>query len=262
MLRAVEFTGPFVEHLSRLGLGMVPKGTYIVDDETEIEPPMNLYGIDIWAAPARIGAFTYFGPSGHLHNAEIGRYCSVGDALRVGATQHPVATLTSSPIGYLDFLHFERYFKEKDSAWNRNLHPAFQFDNRPRTRIGNDVWIGADVYIKDGITVGDGAVIGAHAVVTKDVPAFAVVAGVPAKIIRYRFSAKEMERLNILKWWKFNLFECNIDIRDIGSSLSWMEDQVAAGLLKPYLPSHINIIAAHDQFMRDEAAQGGTPALT
>lgn len=67
--------------------------------------------------------------------------------------------------------------------------------------IGNDVWIGENVFINDGIAIGNGAVIGAHSVVTHDVPDYAIVAGVPAKVIRYRFSSEQIVQLNEVKWW-------------------------------------------------------------
>ena len=69
------------------------------------------------------------------------------------------------------------------------------------TYIGSDVWIGQNVTIKDGVTIGDGAVIGTSAVVTKDVPPFAVVAGVPAKVIKYRFDEKKIKLMQDIKWW-------------------------------------------------------------
>jgi acetyltransferase-like isoleucine patch superfamily enzyme len=70
--------------------------------------------------------------------------------------------------------------------------------------IGNDVFIGANVVILDGITIGNGAVIGAGSVVTKNVPDFAVVGGVPAKLIKYRFSPNQIEALSKIKWWEFD----------------------------------------------------------
>ncbi len=69
-------------------------------------------------------------------------------------------------------------------------------------KIGNDVWIGANVLILDGVTIGNGAIIAAGAVVTKDVPPYAVVGGVPAKIIKYRFNKEEIDFLEQLKWWE------------------------------------------------------------
>ncbi|WP_298282267.1 CatB-related O-acetyltransferase [Acidocella sp.] len=67
--------------------------------------------------------------------------------------------------------------------------------------IGNDVWIGTDALISPGITIGNGAVIGAKSVVTKDVPAYAIVAGVPAQLIRFRFPAAQIEALEEIRWW-------------------------------------------------------------
>ena len=76
-----------------------------------------------------------------------------------------------------------------------------KFDEFREITIGNDVWIGQRVMIMGGVTVGDGAVIGAGAIVTKDVPPYAVVAGVPSKIIRYRFSDETIQTIKSLNWW-------------------------------------------------------------
>ena len=74
----------------------------------------------------------------------------------------------------------------------------------PGITIGNDVWIGDGAFIKNGVTIGDGAIIGARAVVTKDIPPYAIVVGVPAKILKYRFSEQIIDRLLNTKWWNLD----------------------------------------------------------
>lgn len=75
---------------------------------------------------------------------------------------------------------------------------------RVSTVIGNDVWIGLRAIIKAGVKIGNGAVIDAGAVVTKDIPDYAIAVGVPAKVIRYRFDAETIDKLNTMKWWNFD----------------------------------------------------------
>ena len=79
------------------------------------------------------------------------------------------------------------------------------FDEFPSTDIGNDVWIGNNVIIKYGVKIGDGAILGAGAVVTKDVEPYSIVGGVPAKVIKYRFSPDEIKFLLAFKWWDKDL---------------------------------------------------------
>jgi acetyltransferase-like isoleucine patch superfamily enzyme len=85
---------------------------------------------------------------------------------------------------------------------------ARQYSGHPKTKgdvlIGNDVWIGAEAMILSGVTIGDGAVIGARAVVSRDVPPYAVVAGNPAKVVKYRFEPPIIERLVALQWWSWS----------------------------------------------------------
>ena len=84
--------------------------------------------------------------------------------------------------------------------------PKFlQSDFNPKSIIGNDVWLGRNVIVTNGSNIGNGVIAAAGAVITKDIPDYAVVAGVPAKIIRYRFSEEQIQKLNEIKWWDWPL---------------------------------------------------------
>lgn len=137
-----------------------------------------------------MGSYSYLGRHSSLICADIGRFCSIGDEVKVGLGIHTLSNLSTSPL-----------FTEKNNgtgfSWiDEDLSIPFK-----RVTVGNDVWIGERVMIMGGINIGDGAVIGAGAIVTKDVPPYAVVAGVPAKVIRYRFSETIIHKLLQLKWW-------------------------------------------------------------
>ena len=84
------------------------------------------------------------------------------------------------------------------------LLDLYSFKSNGQVVIGNDVWIGANAVILPGVTLGNGSVIAAGAIVTRSVPDYAVVAGVPAKVIRYRFSHEQIEILNRVKWWDWD----------------------------------------------------------
>ena len=143
---------------------------------------------------ANIGRNSYVGEnffSVNL-NTRIGSFTSLGNAVRLGHGTHPLNYLTTSPYLYLDRLGFKTNQTPSHNEWEK-LEPVY---------IGNDVWIGDNVWIKNGITVGDGAIIGAHAVVTHNVPPYAIVAGNPAQILKYRFTPEIIADLLNLKWWE------------------------------------------------------------
>lgn len=123
---------------------------------------------------------------GYIYNdVWISKYCSIANHVCLGPGEHYLDRLSTFPVKLL-------------------LNPGYSdcFPASKRTVIGNDVWIGNGVTILNGIHVGDGAVIAAGAVVTKDVPPYAIVAGVPAKIIRYRFDSEDIHKLLSIKWWE------------------------------------------------------------
>lgn len=125
----------------------------------------------------------------------IGKFCSIacGAKFLMNSANHTLQSLSS----YTFPLFYE--------AWEHGLHPREAWDNKGDIVIGNDVWIGYEAVILAGVTVGDGAIIGARAVVTKDVPPYTIVGGVPAKPIRKRFSEEIIVTLLEIKWWDWPL---------------------------------------------------------
>lgn len=142
------------------------------------------------------GRYSYCGYNCTIINCKIGRFSSIADNVVIGNACHPMDWVSTSPA----------FYKGRDSI-PKNL-AKLQFDPLSKnTIIGNDVWIGESVLIKAGITVGDGAIIGMGSVVTKDVPSYSIVAGVPARIIRYRFDEDIIEDLLRIAWWSKPLDE-------------------------------------------------------
>ena len=121
----------------------------------------------------------------------IGRYCSFGPQVRYFGGNHPINYVSMSPFFY-------------QNSWAKTVSQVKVKDiERNSLEIGNDCWIGYNVIILSGChSIGNGAVIGAGSVVTKDVPPYSIVAGNPAKVIRYRFDQKTIEMLEESKWYQ------------------------------------------------------------
>lgn len=246
-LHNIAFSPEFVAHLGLMGVRGVPIGMFPIHAETAFEAPVDLRGAYVWNTPMQVGAFTYLGEEAHLEHSRVGRYCSIGKRAQIGLSTHPTGWLTTSALGFMPFPAFEDHFRDEDPAWQRALPVG---DNPARTtRIGNDVWIGANAMVKQGVTIGDGAVIGAMAVVTRDVPAYAVVAGTPARVIRMRFPDAVIERMLALRWWQYNLLDLALDHTDPARALDAIEAAVAGGL-QPYAPAPMLLAAEARAFRK------------
>lgn len=247
----IDFPAGFGEHLRWMGIDVGPMPGFDIHYATTVETPVRLAGVNMWRHPAIIGAFSYFGGGCVFQSAAIGRYSSVADNLQVGLGQHPTDTLTTSILAWRsgeEALNFEQHFETIQPGWTRAL-PTIPYEAGGFTMIGNDVWIGCNVYIRDGVTIGDGAIVGAHSVVTKDVPPYAIVAGSPARIIRYRFPEPVIERLLGLQWWNYNILDiAGLDLGDIDRAMGTMEEAIANGL-EPYAPAPVNLVEEYDRFL-------------
>jgi acetyltransferase-like isoleucine patch superfamily enzyme len=163
-----------------------------------LEHPVHLGPNAQVHAACSIGRFSFVNSDSILFpHVQVGRFCSIARNCEIGSANHPTHFLSTHTFQYQPnyFPRLPEYKGLERRAWR----------SHPETRIGNDVWIGAKCVVRAGVTIGDGAIVAAGAVVTKDIPPYAIVGGVPARMIRMRFEADLIEDLLQVKWWDLQL---------------------------------------------------------
>ena len=154
-----------------------------------------------------IKRFSYIGRNSIVQNAEIGAFCSIANDVYIGLGRHPSNLFSMSPL----FYRTSNTFKVK------LIDVDYDFAEYKKISIGHDVWIGARATILDGVTIGNGAIVAANAVVTKNVPSYGVVAGVPAKVISYRFPENKIDALEKKEWWNMSLNEIKCSMNELNN---------------------------------------------
>ena len=165
-----------------------------INQQSKIAPHVHLLS-NVIVNFSEIGSYTYVGKNCLIQNTKIGRFCSIANDVLIGLGQHPIHFFSTSPL----------FYRTNNPLNIKLIDKNIDFTEYLPIEIGHDVWIGTRAIVLDGVKIGHGAVIAANSVVTKDVAPYAIVGGVPAKIIKYRFSTEKIEYLLQSQWWNWEV---------------------------------------------------------
>jgi chloramphenicol O-acetyltransferase type B len=244
----IKTSSVIVSQLREAGIECFLNPAQSLPSETTLEPPCSLKWMNVEHSLS-LGAFSY-AVSGYFFGVSIGRYTSIGEAVQIGRGDHPTTYLSTSPAFYLNDPLFSLGSGFSSSAEFKAWRPKLVPGARPTTfkpvKIGNDVYIGHGAFIRPGVTIGDGAIVGAQSVVLRDVPPYAVVAGNPAAIKKFRVPGRLIGALLALQWWRFAPWQLEaVDITNLEAALPELRRIIPQ--LEPYAPDKVivkNLVVA------------------
>lgn len=197
------------QFLTAHGNGISVQGNVVIANKSKecvIEAPCYIGNGSIINS-RYIGAFGYFSGPCRLHSVQkIGRFCMINQQVVAGFAARATSSISAHSVFSEPVLEWADSFYTIEGQQRRRIHELQKKKELYRKKdvtIGNDVWIGHAAQIMAGVSVADGAIIGAGSIVTKDVPAYSVTAGNPARVIRYRFEEEIIQKLLKLQWWKY-----------------------------------------------------------
>lgn len=158
-----------------------------------------------------IDNYSYINKNSIVIHTKVGKFCSIGPNVQIVLGSHPIHMVSTHPVFYARNKSFTTF---ADQNYNEEYVGV---------EIGNDVWIGEGVLIPGGIKIGDGAIIASRAVVTRDVEPYSIVAGIPAKHIRYRFDKEVIEKIKYSAWWDWNEEKLKKGFRDFHDPVKFIE---------------------------------------
>ena len=177
-------------------------------DNVALNLKNNFEGLNVIESGCKIvfssvGLGSYVADNSIIKHTSIGKFCSIGSNVQTGLGIHPSSTYVSTHPAFFSAQRQAGFSFIKEGTFKE--HKYADKSEKFIVSIGNDVWIGNDVIIMDGITIGDGAIVGAGAVVTKNVAPYAIVGGVPAKFIKYRFTEPQIRKMLKIQWWEWGI---------------------------------------------------------
>lgn len=175
-----------------------------IDSKSRIEPNSHIF-VNTIINNSIISSYSYIGRNSLVQNTSIGRFCSISKEVNIGLGTHPMELFSTCQLFYRRNNALKIDLVKKDLGFNE--YNSIQ--------IGHDVWIGTRAIIIDGVSIGHGCVVAANSVVTKDVPPYAIVGGIPARVIKYRFDDEVITTLLNLEWWNWSLEKINTEMPEL-----------------------------------------------